>query len=254
MTNELRRRVGILGGFSHVSTNEYYMQLHHKYYARRQDYYYPEIVVYSLDFQKFTDLENSGDLDAYAAYSFGGIRALADANVDFVLMAANSPHAVFGRLAAQSPVPMLSILDVTLLEARRRRLQSLLLLGIKFTMQSSFYADRGRELGVQVISPSVAHQDEIDRIIFGELSLNVISDASRKRLVKIIARYDVEGAILGCTELPLILRPDDAPIPCLDTIDLHTEAALNWALGLESPVSWPGKQDALAAAGKVTRR
>lgn len=239
MKNELRRRIGILGGFSHVSTNEYYMQLHSKYYERRRDYYYPEMVVYSLDFQKFTDLENSGDLDAYSAYACSGIRALNDAGVDFILMAANSPHAVFGRLAEQSTVPMLSILDVTLLEARRRRLQSLLLLGIKFTMQSRFYADRGRELGVRVTSPSPAHQDEIDQIIFGELSLNVISSVSRNRLLQIISEYDVEGAILGCTELPLILRPRDASIPLLDTIDLHTEAALSWALGLESAIHWP---------------
>lgn len=242
MKHESRRRVGILGGFSHVSTTEYYVQLHKKYFAQYQNYYYPEIVVYSLDFQKFTDLENSGDVDAYAVYTFTGVKALANAGVDFILMAANSPHALLKRLAAQSPVPMLSLLDVTLLEARRRQLKSLLLLGIKFTMQSSFYAERGRELGVQVISPSVAHQNEVDRIVFEELSRHMVLDSSRQRLIDIIGQYQVDGVILGCTELPLILRSGDMSIPSLDTIDLHTDATLDWALDRDGAIAWPGRR------------
>jgi aspartate racemase len=104
------------------------------------------------------------------------------------------------------------------------------ILGIKFTMQASFYQDACRRLGVEVITPVERDQDELNCIIFEELTRGIFRDASRARLLDIISHYSCDGVILGCTELPLILRPGDAPVVLLDTLGLHVRAAMDYAL------------------------
>jgi aspartate racemase len=226
----MAKRIGILGGISAESTAEYYLRIIRGQYERRGGHHTPEIVIFSLDFQRFTDLENSGDQAGYVAEILGGIRALERAGADFVLMAANSPHAVFGEVAAQARVPMLSIVEVTAQEAKAQGLRKLLLLGIRFTMQSTFYQEACGRMGMEVMTPSEAEQDEIERVVFDELTKGVFTDASRARLLEIIGRYAVDGVILGCTELPLLLQQKDSPVVLLDTLDLHTRAALELAL------------------------
>ena len=223
--------IGILGGISAESTVEYYARIIRGYYRRRHDYHYPEIVIYSLDFQRFTDFEDTGDRPGYIDEIMKGIHALERAGVDFVMMAANSPHAVFDEVEARAQIPMLSIVRVTADEARTRGLRKLLLLGIKFTMQSSFYQEPCRKMGIEVITPSDPEQDVINRIIFDELTRGIFKDTSRARLLEIIERHPVDGVILGCTELPLILKQEHASVTLLDTVELHTRAALDYALG-----------------------
>ena len=222
--------MGILGGISPVSTIRYYERIIELYYQRKQDYHYPEIVIYSLDFQRFTDLENSANRAGYIGEIVRGIRCLERSGADFAVMAANSPHAVFKEVASRVEIPLLSIVDVTAKKASNLQLERLLLLGIEFTMQSSFYRDAFQDYGIEVISPSPSHQDEIDAMIFDELVLNIIREETRDRLIEIIGRYQVDGVILGCTELPLILHQEIVPIPVLDTLNLHVEAALDYTL------------------------
>ena len=225
----MARRIGILGGISHESTAKYYSLIHEKYYARRGDYHYPEVVVYSLDFQRFTDHENT-DMGAYIDYIMRGVMALEAAGAEFIVMAANSPHAVYEQVSKQASVPMLSIAEATLEKASSLGLRRLLLLGIKFTMQGTFYQDAGRRRGVQVITPSEQEQDEVDHIVFKELVVGIHRDETRRRLLEIVEGYTVDGVILGCTELPLLLRQGDSRLPFLDTVDIHVEAALDYSL------------------------
>jgi aspartate racemase len=225
----MAKRIGILGGISHESTARYYQLIHEKYYVRRDDYHYPEVVVYSLDFQRFTDLEN-GDREAYIAYIMQGVRGLEAAGAELIIMAANSPHAVYADVADAASVPVLSIAEATMERAECMGLRRLLLLGIKFTMQGTFYQEAGARHGVQVVTPSEPEQDDVDRIVFSELVIGVHREESRRRLLDIIDTYPVDGVILGCTELPLILEQGDAELPLLDTMDIHVEAALDHAL------------------------
>jgi aspartate racemase len=225
-----KKRIGILGGISYESTSVYYNLLHEKYFTRCGDYYYPEVVIYSLNLQKFTDFEDRDEIEAYIDYIVFGVQALKRAGVDFALLAANSPHAVFAEVEQRVNIPLLSIVDVTAREAARLGLRRLLLLGIRFTMQSTFYADACRALGMEVITPALADQDRINQIIFEELTVGQFKATSRQELLNIIAQHDVDGVILGCTELPLILHPEHAELPLLNTLDLHVEAALDFAL------------------------
>ncbi len=224
------QRIGILGGISHTSTAVYYQQLHAAYFARRQDYAYPEVIVYSLNFQKFTAYEDSGDLVGYVDYILQGLAALHHAGADFALMAANSPHAVFSQLVDRTPLPLLSIVEVTAQHAQARGWQRLLLLGIRFTMQATFYVEVCTQYGIDVITPTPTEQGVINAIIFDELVVGNFREESRQTLLAMMARYRVDGVILGCTELPLLLRPGDTEMPLLDTLALHVEAAIDRAV------------------------
>lgn len=223
------KRIGILGGISHESTIKYYEIIHKKYFTKYKDYYYPEIVVFSLNFQKFTDFENSSKKD-YIKYIMEGITSLEKAGAEFIVMAANSPHAVFEDVEKRSKVPLLSMVEVTAEKAHKECMKRLLLLGIRVTMQSSFYQNVCKKYGITVVTPSPKEQNNINKIIFDELVIGVVTDKSKKNLIEIITNYKVDGVILGCTELPLILNLEDVDVPLLNTLELHAEAALNYAL------------------------
>ena len=226
------KRIGILGGMSYESTLKYYDLILQKYYAKNNDYHYPEVVIFSLNFQKLIDYELGDDKEKYIDYLMSGIRSLENAGVSFIAMAANSPHAVYEELDKLAKVPLLSIVKATIDRANQENMRKLLLLGIKFTMQSTFYQDYCKELGIEVTTPSDGEQDEIDNIIFNELVIGFFKQDSKKRLLQIVNQYDVDGVILGCTELPLILNQKDTEIKLLDTVEIHTKAILNYFLSL----------------------
>jgi aspartate racemase len=226
----LAKRIGILGGISHESTIKYYEYILTKYYAKRRDYHYPEVVIFSLDFAKLTEYEDIGDIDGYVQYIASGVESLESAGAEFIVMAANSPHSVFDIVHRKTEIPMISIVDVTAKEAKRLGMRKLLLTGIKYTMQSPFYKDVFSKYGMDVITPSEEEQEEINRIIFDELVIGVFREETRRHLLAIINSYDEDGVILGCTELPLILNQEDTEVRLLNTLEIHARAALDFAL------------------------
>ena len=225
-------KIGILGGMSYESTIKYYDLILEKYYEKFNDYNYPEIIIFSLNFQKVIDYELGDDKTKYIEYLMEGIKSLENAGATFIVMAANSPHAVYDDLVKLSIVPILSIVKATVEKARLENMKKLLLLGIKFTMQSTFYQDYCRKLGIEVITPSNKEQDVIDKIIFDELVIGFFKQESKKLMLQIITNYQVDGVVLGCTELPLILTQSDTEFKLLDTVELHVEAALDYYLSL----------------------
>jgi len=226
-------RIGILGGMSYESTIKYYDLLLEKYYDKFNDYHYPEVLIFSLDFQKLIDYEIGGNREKYIEYLMSGIKALENGGVAFIVIAANSPHAVYNDLEDLSEVPILSIVKATAEKAKKEKMKKLLLLGIKFTMQNSFYQNYFKKIGIEVITPSNEEQDVIDKIIFNELVIGFFKQISKEKLLQIINKYDVDGVILGCTELPLILNQMDTEIQLLDTLQIHVDATLDYYLSLK---------------------
>ena len=224
------KKIGILGGMSYESTIKYYDLLLQKYYDEYNDYNYPEILIYSLNFQKVIDYELGNDTPKYVDYLMGGINSLQKGGADFIIMAANSPHAVYDDLVEKTNLPILSIVEATAEKALELGLNKLLLIGIKFTMQSSFYQRIFEKFNMQVITPEDIEQDLIDQIIFDELVIGKFKNESKQKMLEIIHNYDVDGVILGCTELPLIFHKNDTSIKLLDTIEIHVEAALKFAM------------------------
>lgn len=225
----MSRRIGILGGISYESTKTYYELLHRKYYALRKNYDYPEVLVYSLNFRKFTDYEN-GDREKYIAYILEGIRGLERAGAELIVMAANSPHSVYAEIAPRTKTPMISIWEATAERAKALNMKTLLLLGIKHTMDADFYPRAGAARDIDISVPGQEEKRIIDEIIFSELCVGTVTAASREKLIKIIGRYAVDGVILGCTELPLILGEANLPVAVLDTVEIHIEETLRQCL------------------------
>ncbi len=226
----MAKRIGIIGGISHESTIKYYEYILKKYYARKRNYHFPEMVIFSLDLKKLMEFEDRKDIDGYIRYIREGINALEKAGAEFIVIAANSPHSVFEVVEKMASVPMISIVEVAAREAEKWDMKKLLLTGIKYTMQSSFYQDVFNKHGMEVITPSEKEQDEINKIVFNELVLGIFKQETRAKLISMINNYEVDGVILGCTELSLILNQEDTEVKLLNTLVLHARAALDFAL------------------------
>lgn len=227
------KRIGILGGTSPESTISYYRYITREYTRRFGDHGYPEILIYSVTFQGFIDWMRTGNWKALASAATEGLCALSDAGAELGLMATNTFHRVFDEVAASVPIRLISILDVVSDRLDTLGCQRAALLGTKITMSGSFYPDHLLARGIETVVPTAAEQDAIDRTIFDELSRGTITAGAKMSLLGIAGRLVGEGAdavILGCTELPLLLKEGDLSVPVLDTTRLHADAALEAAI------------------------
>lgn len=228
----MAKRIGILGGLTPESTVTYYQHIVHSWQRQHHDHRYPEIVVYSVSFQQFEDWMEAGEWDAIGEALSAAIGRLAAAGADFAVMATNTMHLLLDRLQAASPIPILSIVDVTAGAIRGAGLSTIGLLGTRFTMEKPFYAEGLARHGITTIVPSEAERRDIHRVIMEELSMGVLRESSRARYLQVIDRLKglgAEGIVLGCTEIPLLVTADHTKVPLFDTAVLHAEAALRFA-------------------------
>jgi len=230
----MHKRIGIIGGMSPESTIAYYQHITHTYTARFGDYGYPEIIIYSVSFQPYVDWPHQDRWDLVAQGLRDAAQKLAGAGADVILIATNTMHFVFEEVQAGVTVPMISLLDAVGDAIKARGLQTVGLLGTRFTMDKSFYRDALARRGIAVLVPESEDRTTVDRVIYDELVAGAIRAESRDAVVQIIrklATRGAEGVILGCTELPLLVDEAGAGLPLFDTTRLHAEAALNYALG-----------------------
>jgi len=228
------KKIGILGGMSPASTVEYYRIITTLCRQRGMGYRYPVIIVYSLNFQEFISLVESGSWLEVTNLICEAINSLSRAGADFALMASNTPHIVFNEVAIRSPIPLLSIAEETGRVARNFGFTKVGLFGTKFTMQADFYSNvLSTKYGISMVTPEKADQDYIHHKIMTELVNGRIVEETRQelsRIAKMMAdKEGIEALILGCTELPLILSKKHVGIPILDTTRIHAEAALNFS-------------------------
>ena len=225
------KTVGIIGGIGPESTIEYYRLLIASYRQQRPDGSAPAILITSLDVTKLLDFMDANRLNAVTDYLLDGLQKLTRAGADFGIIAANTPHIVFDDLLRCSPLPLVSIVEATCHEAKERGICRAGLLGTRFTMQASFYPDVFSRQGIILVMPHEEEQVWIHEKYVGELLKDVFLAETRDRLLKIIDRMkeqeQIQGAILGGTELPLLLRDAAAfNIPLLDTTQIHVQAAV----------------------------
>jgi aspartate racemase len=219
--------VGLVGGLGPESTIDYYRRILAAW-ERVDPSSAPSIVIDSLNVRLALDLVER-DRPALIEYLLGSLHRLAGAGADFAAMTANTPHIVFDELAARSPLPLLSIVEVCAAEARHRGLRRLLLLGTRFTMAASFYPDVAMRYGVIVVAPDDADRRWLHDRYVGQFLKGDFRDDTREGVIGLAARLrdqlHVDGVILGGTELPLLLRDDMiAGLPTLDTTALHVAA------------------------------
>lgn len=225
--------LGIIGGIGPESTVDYYQTIVGLYRERKPDGSYPALVINSVDMQRLRNAFEAGELAAIVDYILPELHRLQRAGADFGLLAANTPHLVFDDLQRQSPIPLISIVAVTCDAAKARGLKRLALFGTRFTMTARLYPDVFSKEGIAVVIPEPADQDYIHEKYLGELVNGIFLPETRGGLLAIVDRMarqnNIDGVILGGTELPLILRePDHNGIPFLNTTRIHCEAAIEW--------------------------
>lgn len=229
----MAKTIGILGGMSPESTIEYYRHITRSYTEKFGDYGYPEIVIFSVSFQPYVDWPAAGAWNLVADGLADAARKLSAAGADFVVIATNTMHKVVDEIRAKVDIPILSLLDVVGDAIDAQGLKTVGLLGTRFTMESTFYQDALAKRGITVVVPDAADRETVNRVIYDELVAGEIRDESRAEYLAIIERLAAQGAqgiILGCTEIPLLVKQADTPLPLFDTTILHADAALAFAL------------------------
>ena len=227
------RKIGILGGLSPESTVTYYLHIVRKYQNLFGNHNYPEIIIYSVSFQKFIDWMNENRWDKIAEELIKGIRKLAMAGADFALIATNTMHIVFHEVERASPIPLISIVDATAEAIKKENINIVGLLGTLFTMEKNFYKDGLAKYGIKTLIPEKSDREYINNVIFKELCRGLIQEETRnnfKRIIKKLTEMGAEGVVLGCTELSLLIDEKDVSTKIFDTATLHAEKALNLAI------------------------
>ncbi len=218
------KRIGIIGGTTPESTIYYYRLFVDISREKFEKDFYPEIVIFNMNFKKFRALDS---WEQRKEYMLSALRALEGAGAEVIGIAANTPHKVFEPLAREAKANMVSIIDALAEHAIKSGLKELLLLGTKTTMNERFYREQLEKYGIHTIIPSQREIEKIDRIINDELSAgNMESSAWLERIVEKYADV-VDAAILGCTELPLAIK--NATVPLLDTAKIHVEKLMEEA-------------------------
>jgi aspartate racemase len=229
----MAKRIGILGGLAPESTVSYYQHIVRSWQRQHGNHAFPEIVIYSVSFQRYEDWMEAGEWDRIEEALGDALRCLRLAGADFAVLATNTMHLLFDRLQARAGFPLLSIVDATGQAVQGAGLRVVGLLGTRFTMERPFYRDGLERRGISTVVPDAADRDEIHRVIVQELSLGELKPSSRQRYLDIIGglvERGAQGIVLGCTEIPLLVTSEHASVPLFDTAALHAQAALAYAV------------------------
>ena len=219
------RTLGLIGGTGPESTIDYYRLLVAKY-REQADGHSPPLIITSIDLKQMIDWMSTGNLTAVADGLATEFERLQKAGADFAALTANTPHIVFDELQQRSPIRLISIVEATCEEAKARGMKTVGLFGTQYTMQAPFYPAVFSRAGIKLALPTKDEQDYIHGIYLGELLKDVFRPETRARLLEIAdemkRRENIEGLILGGTELPLLLRAEEHNgIPLLDTTRIH---------------------------------
>lgn len=221
-----RNKVGIIGGLGYISTAEYYRKIIEKSmdYTKSNDY--PELLITSLNMTDILDFIEREAYEQLTWYLYRCVQTLKKAGADFAIIASNTPHIVFDKLSRMSPIPLISIIDVTIDAITRCGYKNVLLTGTAFTMRNPFYKIKLISHGINCTVPDNAEIDVIHNTIFPELENGIVNEQKKVDFIAICEKYaasGVEAVILGCTELPLLLKDGDISIPVINTMELHIE-------------------------------
>ncbi|SDR65574.1 aspartate/glutamate racemase family protein [Agrococcus carbonis] len=230
--------LGILGGMSWHSTLEYYRAVNERVARARGGHASARILLSSLDFAEVRDCQVRGDWDAAGALLAREASALERAGAGSIAIATNLMHKVAPAVEARIGVPLVHIGDAVAAAARAAGARTLGIVGTRWVMAERFYADRLAAHGIAAVVPPEAVQAELDRIVFDELTQGVMTDASRAVFRDAFAALVADGAeaiVLGCTEIMLLVRAEDAAVPLIDSCDAHADALARIALGEAAP-------------------
>lgn len=220
-------KIGMIGGTGPESTVDYYQRIIALYQQMTGTEEYPEIIISSVNMTHVLDLVDQRDWKALTDLLSREVNGIYQAGASMGFLSANTPHVVFDRLQALSPIPLISIVASARSEAEKLGLKKIGLMGTLFTMQSHFYQKEFDKIGASLVVPNAQEQKMIQEKLMTEIEKGVFLDQTRQALLNIVKRMieenSIEGVILGCTELPLILTKDEFGIPFLNTTKIHVQ-------------------------------
>ena len=225
--------IGLLGGMSWESSAEYYRLTNELVRERLGGLHSARCLLYSVDFADIEALQAQGRWDDAAAVLAEAARALERAGADLLLLCTNTMHKVADPVQAAVGIPLLHLADTAAAAVRAAGVDTVGLLGTAFTMEQPFYRDRLAGSGLTVVVPETDDRALVHRVIYEELCLGVVSETSRQAYREVIQRLVARGAtgvLLACTEIELLVAPDDSPVPVFPTTRLHVRAAVDAAL------------------------
>ena len=224
----------MIGGFGPESTLDYYRLMIDQYRLLQGEGSLPEIFIYSMDIYTLLNMVGQKRWDDLTEYLLKGINTLSGAGADFGIISANTPHIVFNKLKNLSPIPLISIVEETSNKANMMGLERVGLLGTSFTMESDFFQEVFDNDNISIVVPWKQEQDYIQHKLMTEIELGQFHNETREGLLSIVKRMVdedlIQGLILGCTELPLILTEDAFGIPFLNTTKIHVESVIRYCL------------------------
>ena len=220
------KKVGIIGGTGPESTVDYYKSIISKFQEKigsKEDL--PELFINSINMYKMFNLLMNGQTKELIHYLTDAVQKLESVGVDFVVFTGNTPHIVFERVQEKVQVPMISMVEETYLKAQELSLEKVGLIGTKFTMENDFFKKPFTSHNIEIVVPNQSEQEYIHRKIVEELENGIVNNETKKGFLNIIEqmtdRDGIQAIILGCTELPMLIKNEDLNIHSLDTAEIH---------------------------------
>ena len=228
------KKIGLIGGMSWESSLIYYQLINEKVRELLGGFHSANCVMESVDFAEIEKLQHQNDWEALDQMMAKAAKNLENAAADVIVLCTNTMHLCSTAIKSSVALPFLHIAEVTGKRIQEQRLDKVLLLGTKFTMEKDFFKDiLKNDFGIEVIIPKENDRDLVHQIIYEELVHGKIMGKSKAAYQQIINAAILEGAqgvILGCTEIPLLIKGHDVKIPIFDTTKIHAESAVKFAL------------------------
>ncbi|WP_226036854.1 aspartate/glutamate racemase family protein [Aquibacillus saliphilus] len=225
--------IGLIGGMSWESSVEYYRIINEKVKEKLGGLHSAKCLLYSVDFDEIERYQAEGDWES-AGKALGEVASsLEKAGAEFILICTNTMHKVIDYIEARINIPVLHIADATANQIQSSNIKTVGLLGTKYTMEQDFYKSRIESNGINVLVPDKEERNNVNKVIYEELCLGKIEQSSKnyyKTVIQHLVDEGAEGIILGCTEIGLLVKPEDSKVPLFDTTVIHAIEAVNTAL------------------------
>jgi aspartate racemase len=227
------KTIGLIGGLTWLSTIDYYRLLNQKVNEKLGGVASAKLVLYSLEFEEIKRLTMADDWQGLASKMIDAGKKLSMAGAECLLICANTMHHIADDVAAAIDIPLIHIAEATAKAIAKKGLKKVALLGTKYTMTLPFYTGKLAEFGIETIIPEPDDIAFLNNAIYEEMGKGIFLTETKAKTIEIISKLEqlgAEGVILGCTELPILLKNEVHHLPFFDTTQVHVEAALDFAL------------------------
>lgn len=227
------KTIGLIGGMSWESTVTYYRIINEEIMTRLGGFHSAKCILYSVDFDEIEAYQREGQWDKASQVLVNAARGLELAGADFIVICTNTMHKVAPEVENAITVPLLHIADVTAKSVLSTGIKTIGLLGTRYTMEQDFYKSRLEACGLEVLVPNNKDRGTVNRVIFNELCLGQVMEESKaefQRIIEDLVEKGVQGVILGCTEIGLLIKQEDSVVPLFDTTIIHAKGAVEAAL------------------------